>query len=43
MILGYDGDKKIAVTKGEVILIPAILNLVKIYPDKKVKLLEVYI
>jgi mannose-6-phosphate isomerase len=43
MILGYGGDKKIAVTKGEVILIPAILNLVKIYPDKKVKLLEVYI
>jgi mannose-6-phosphate isomerase len=43
MVLTYGGDKKIGVTKGEIILLPAVLNLVKIYPEKKVKFLEVFI
>lgn len=43
MILRYGNDEKIGVMKGEVILIPAILGQVGIYPDKKVKLLEVFI
>jgi mannose-6-phosphate isomerase len=43
MNLGYGSGEKIRVSKGEVILIPAVLNLVKIYPDKKVKFLEVFI
>lgn len=43
MTLRYGVDEKIAVMKGEIILIPAILDRVVIYPDKKVKFLEVYI
>ena len=43
MILGYGVNEKIAVMKGEILLIPSILDQVVIYPDKKVKLLEVFI
>jgi mannose-6-phosphate isomerase len=43
MLLVYGEKEKIAVMKGEVLLIPAILNQVEIFPDKKVKFLEVFI
>lgn len=43
MTLKYNEDKKIDVAKGEVILIPAVLNQVEIFPNKKVKFLEVFI
>ena len=37
------GDHATAVVKGEVVLIPAIIDRVEIYPDSKVKFLEVFI
>lgn len=43
MILKYDGDEKIALRKGEVVLLPASLDRVELFPDGKVKFLEVYI
>jgi mannose-6-phosphate isomerase len=43
MMLGYGEKEKIPVIKGEVVLIPAVLTQVEIFPDKKVKFLEVFI
>ena len=43
MTLGYGSNEKIEVVKGEVVLIPAIFDRVMIYPDKRVKFLEVFI
>jgi mannose-6-phosphate isomerase len=43
MVLEYGSNEKIAVMKGEVILIPAIIDRISIFPDKKVKFLEVFI
>ena len=43
MVLKYDGDEKMLVKKGEVVLIPASVDLVDVYPVSKVKFLEVYI
>jgi mannose-6-phosphate isomerase len=37
------GENSVNVVKGEVLLIPAILNVVEIYPERKVKFLEVFI
>jgi mannose-6-phosphate isomerase len=37
------GEHTVGVEKGEVVLIPAILNKVEIYPEKLVKFLEVFI
>ena len=43
MMLRYGNGEKIGLMNGEVILIPATLGLVEIFPDKKVKFLEVFI
>jgi mannose-6-phosphate isomerase len=43
MMLRYGNGEKIGVMKGEILLIPAVLNQVEIFPDKKVKFLEVFI
>jgi mannose-6-phosphate isomerase len=43
MTLKYDNDDKITVSKGEVLLIPAIIDTIEIYPEGKVKFLEVFI
>lgn len=43
MMLKYGEGEKIGVKKGEVLLIPASLDRVEMYPDPKVKILEVYI
>jgi len=37
------GNSKTGVRKGEVVLIPAMINDVEIYPERNVKFLEVYI
>jgi mannose-6-phosphate isomerase len=37
------GEHSTIVVKGEVVLIPSIINEVEIYPDRKVKFLEVFI
>jgi mannose-6-phosphate isomerase len=43
MTLKYDVGEKLPVRKGEVVLIPASMDLVEVYPEIKVKFLEVYI
>ncbi len=43
MMLKYNGGEKLPVIMGEVILFPASMDRVEIYPEGKVKLLEVYI
>jgi hypothetical protein len=43
MMLRYGNDEKIGIMKGEILLLPAILDHVEIFPDKKVKCLEVFI
>jgi len=43
MKLGYGSNEIIEAVKGEVLLIPAIIDKVMIFPDKKVKFLEVFI
>ena len=43
MVIQCDEGEKIGVQKGEVLLIPASLNRMEIYPDGQVKILEVYI
>jgi mannose-6-phosphate isomerase len=37
------GESLTVLTKGEVVLIPAIIDIVEIFPERKVKFLEVYI
>jgi mannose-6-phosphate isomerase len=43
MVVQCDEGEKIGVQKGEVLLIPASLNRIEFYPDRNVKILEVYI
>jgi mannose-6-phosphate isomerase len=43
MTLKYTGGQSIHVQKGEIVLIPAMLDQIEVYPDKKVKFLEIYI
>jgi len=43
MMLKYGGEEKITIKKGEVALIPANCWLVEVFPERKVKFLEVYI
>jgi mannose-6-phosphate isomerase len=37
------GEHAVGVDKGEVVLIPAVIDQVEIFPDRRVKFLEVYI
>lgn len=41
--LVYDVDKTVRVTKGETVLVPAILKNLFLIPDKEAELLEIYI
>lgn len=43
MVIQYDEGKKISVQKGEVLLIPASLERISLYPEPHVKIIEVYI
>jgi mannose-6-phosphate isomerase len=43
MVLKWDEGEKMGVKKGEVVLIPASMDRVELYPEGKVKFLEVYI
>jgi mannose-6-phosphate isomerase len=43
MMLKQDGEGRIPVRKGEVVLLPSVLDKIEIYPDGKVKFLEVFI
>jgi mannose-6-phosphate isomerase len=43
MTLKYKNDGKMSAKKGEIVLIPANLGLVEIYPENRVKFLEVFI
>jgi mannose-6-phosphate isomerase len=43
MTLKYGHDHGVMVRKGEIVLIPAMLDQIEVYPDKKVKFLEIYI
>jgi mannose-6-phosphate isomerase len=43
MMLKYNGEEKLPVIGGEVVLVPASMDTVEIYPGGKVKFMEVYI
>lgn len=43
MMLKFGGEHGVHVRKGEIVLIPAMLKMIEVYPEKNVKFLEIYI
>jgi len=41
--IDYQKEDKVKVSKGETVLLPAILDNIVLYPTKKCKILETYI
>lgn len=43
MKVNYNGEESITLKKGEVVLIPALLDVIEIFPERSVKFLEVFV